>query len=110
MWGPTTSRSRTTCDSAVCTNGTLSRIADSVETEQTNASAEVLSGAKAVLADADAGERQLRFALVRAVESLGEVLRVAESRGARIPAPDYDEPGPEGDPGEVWRALEEVVW
>ncbi len=96
--------------SAACTDGALSRIADSVETEQTDAGAEVLSGAKAVLADADAGERQLRFALVRAVESLGEVLRVAESRGARLSVPDCDEPGPEGDPSQVWEALEGITW
>ena len=45
---------------------------------------EVLAGSRAVLADAAAGERAVRFALTRAVESLEDVLRVAVSRGQRI--------------------------
>jgi hypothetical protein len=41
-----------------------------------------------VLRDTEAGERAVRFALVRALESLGDVLRVAVSRGERIPGQD----------------------
>ncbi|MEU5418756.1 GntR family transcriptional regulator [Streptomyces sp. NPDC020799] len=96
--------------SAACADGALSRLADSVETEQTTAGAEVLTGAQAVLADADAGDQQLRFALVRAAESLGEVLRVAKSRGARLSVPDHDESGPDDDPSGAWDALEEAAW
>ncbi|MEU7718062.1 hypothetical protein [Streptomyces tibetensis] len=62
----------------------LSRLADDIEAAQLASAEQVLAGAKAVLGDAGAGERALRFALVRAVESLGEVLRVATSRGERI--------------------------
>ncbi|MFB7187189.1 hypothetical protein ACFCZT_18245 [Streptomyces sp. NPDC056230] len=43
-----------------------------------------MAGAEAVLADQATGELAFRYALTRAVESLREVLRVAESRGARI--------------------------
>ncbi|MFE9773836.1 hypothetical protein ACFYOV_19625 [Streptomyces sp. NPDC005931] len=62
----------------------LSRIADDVEAAQLRSGEEVLGGARAVLADRGAGERAVRFALVRAVESLEDVLRVAVSRGGRI--------------------------
>ncbi len=44
-----------------------------------------MAGAKAVLADPAAGERAIRFALTRAVESLDDALRVAVSRGRRMP-------------------------
>ncbi|MFF6999477.1 hypothetical protein ACFY93_31685 [Streptomyces sp. NPDC008313] len=61
----------------------LSLLADDVEAAQLDSGAQVLAGARAVLADAGAGERAVRFALTRAVESLGEALRIAESRGER---------------------------
>ncbi|MFG2784871.1 hypothetical protein ACGFY7_44510 [Streptomyces prunicolor] len=38
-----------------------------------------------LLADPKAGERAVRFALTRASESLGDVIRSAVSRGGRIP-------------------------
>ncbi|MEV5428282.1 hypothetical protein [Streptomyces sp. NPDC052701] len=63
----------------------LSRLADEVEAAQLRSAGQVLAGARAVLGDAGAGERAVRFALVRAVESLQDVLRVAVSRGERIP-------------------------
>ncbi|CAL9504223.1 hypothetical protein [Streptomyces griseomycini] len=62
----------------------VSRIADDVEAAQLRSGEEVLGGARAVLADGKAGERAVRFALVRAVECLEDVLRVAVSRGQRI--------------------------
>ncbi|MGW0474524.1 hypothetical protein [Streptomyces coeruleorubidus] len=58
----------------------LSRLADDVEAAQLASAEQVLAGAKAVLGDPKAGERAVRFALTRAVESLGDVLRVAVSR------------------------------
>ena len=64
--------------------GALSLLADSVEASQLGSAEEVLAGSKAVLGDATAGERAVRFALTRAVESLEDVLRVAVSRGQRI--------------------------
>lgn len=65
----------------------LSRLADDVEAAQLGSGEQVLEGARAVLADPEAGERAVRFALTRATESLEDVLRVAVSRGARIPHP-----------------------
>ncbi|MBB6415123.1 hypothetical protein [Streptomyces sp. AK010] len=59
----------------------LSLLADDVEAASLDSAEQVLAGAKAVLEDAKAGERAVRFALTRAVESLGDVLRVAISRG-----------------------------
>src|SRR5205823_2487519 len=64
----------------------LSLLADDMEAAQLDSGEQVLVGARAVLADAKAGERAVRFALTRAVESLADVLRVALSRGHRIPA------------------------
>ncbi|MGI5426812.1 hypothetical protein [Streptomyces sp. CA-179760] len=63
----------------------LSQLADDVEAAQLASAEQVLAGARAVLEDAEAGERAVRFALTRAVESLGDVLRVAVGRdsGAR---------------------------
>ncbi|MFJ9245502.1 hypothetical protein [Streptomyces sp. NPDC101776] len=63
----------------------LSRLADDVAAAQLDSGEQVLAGAKAVLADPRAGERAVRFALTRASESLGDVLRIAISRGERIP-------------------------
>ncbi|MER6122029.1 hypothetical protein ABT173_04910 [Streptomyces sp. NPDC001795] len=62
----------------------LSRLADEVEAAQLASGEQVLIGAGAVLADAKAGEHAVRFALTRAVESLGDTLRIAASRGARL--------------------------
>jgi hypothetical protein len=59
----------------------LSQLADDVEAAQLASAEQVLAGARAVLGDPKAGERAVRFALTRAVESLGDVLRVAVSRG-----------------------------
>ncbi|CAM5244446.1 hypothetical protein [Streptomyces fumanus] len=61
----------------------LSRLADDIEEAQLASAAQVLVGCKGVLKDAKAGERAVRFALVRAVESLEDVVRVAVSRGGR---------------------------
>ncbi|GAA2606280.1 hypothetical protein GCM10010424_67640 [Streptomyces lienomycini] len=47
---------------------------------------QVLTGARAVLADRKAGERAVRFALTRAPESLEDVLRDSVSRGERVQA------------------------
>ena len=70
----------------------LSRLADDMEAAQMNSGEQVLVGAKAVLADAKAGERAVRFALTRATESLEDVLRIAVSRGERIEAGDRHGP------------------
>ncbi|MEU0300205.1 hypothetical protein ABZ252_12165 [Streptomyces sp. NPDC006175] len=61
----------------------LSRLADDVEAELIACGRDVLGGAESVLADRAAGERAVRFALVRTTESLRDVLRVAECRERR---------------------------
>ncbi|MGW6456292.1 hypothetical protein ACWF94_10260 [Streptomyces sp. NPDC055078] len=75
------------------TGSVVSRIADEIEEAQTNAAATVIQGIQAVLDDRNAGVRECRFALTRAQEVLRDLLRVAESRGDRLPTPDSWEPG-----------------
>lgn len=66
-------------------DGRLSVLADDVEAAQLDSGEQVLTGSRAVLADPKAGERAVRFALTRATECLEDVLRIAVSRGGRIP-------------------------
>ncbi|MEU0115064.1 hypothetical protein ABZ137_15365 [Streptomyces bobili] len=63
----------------------LSRLADDLEEAQLDSGEQVLAGARAVLSDPKAGERAVRFALTRATECLADLLRIAVSRGERIP-------------------------
>lgn len=65
--------------------GPLSRLADEIEADQLRDGADVLGGARAVLDDLRAGEDTLRRALRAVTQVLGDVLRVADSRGARLP-------------------------
>ncbi|MEU6327278.1 hypothetical protein ABZ851_08325 [Streptomyces sp. NPDC047049] len=74
--------------SADGTGGVLSRLADEIEAEQLCDGADVLKGAVAVLDDGKAGEHALRLALRATTQAFGNVLRVADSRGARLPVPD----------------------
>lgn len=69
---------------------TLSRLADEIEADQLRDGADVLKGAQAVLDDHKAGEYALRLALRATAQCLGDVLRIADSRGARLPQP-YDD-------------------
>ncbi|MEW1719606.1 hypothetical protein [Streptomyces sp. NPDC093109] len=71
--------------------GTVSRLADDVEEAQTSVAAEMRDDAIAVLTNRKARAGDLRLALARVTEALGDVLRVAESRGARLPLPDDDD-------------------
>ena len=66
-------------------HSSLSLLADSVEVAQLDSAERALSGARAVLADADAGEHAVRGALARAVDALTDVIRIAVSRGGRSP-------------------------
>ncbi|MFF2845555.1 hypothetical protein ACFVT5_04390 [Streptomyces sp. NPDC058001] len=68
--------------------GALARIADEIEAVQLRDGADVLKGAQAVLDDRKAGEYALRLALRAATHCLGDVLRIADSRGARLRVPD----------------------
>ncbi|MEV4501130.1 hypothetical protein [Streptomyces klenkii] len=71
--------------------GKLSRYADAVEAAQMDIGAEVLADAEKLLANPKARCDHLRTALQQTAKSLGDVLRVAESRGGRLPSPDPDE-------------------
>jgi hypothetical protein len=69
----------------------LSRLADEMETVQLSMGAEVLDHARRVMDDPKASVGELRYAGVHLIECLRDVLRVAESRGMRLPVPDSEE-------------------
>jgi hypothetical protein len=62
----------------------LSRMADELEAELLGSAAYVLDAAKSILDEPGAGKRELSFAGVRLAEALGDALRIAASRGARL--------------------------
>ncbi|MCZ4606918.1 hypothetical protein O3S80_24795 [Streptomyces sp. Lzd4kr] len=62
--------------------GPVSRLADTVERVQLGMADDILDHAADMLADRRATPAQLRFLLARMSESLTDVLRIAESRGA----------------------------
>jgi len=70
-------------------NGYLSRVADNVESVQLGMADDLLDHAADMLSDPPATSAQLRFLLARMSESLTDVHRIAESRGARLPSPAY---------------------
>jgi hypothetical protein len=76
--------------------GYLSRVADQIESVQLGMGAELVGHARALLGDPKAGAGELRFLSARLTEALRDTLRIAESRGARLPVPDTDE---ENTPG-----------
>ncbi|MEU0740338.1 hypothetical protein [Streptomyces sp. NPDC006134] len=63
----------------------LSRMADRLEAELLDSAAYVLDAAKSLLGEPGAGKQELRFVGVRLAEALGDALRIAASRGARLP-------------------------
>ncbi|WP_406727958.1 hypothetical protein WJ438_29735 [Streptomyces sp. GD-15H] len=63
----------------------LSCLADDLEADLLDSAETVLTQAKPLLADERAGERELRFAGTRLAEALADALRIAVSRGARLP-------------------------
>ncbi|WP_319054575.1 hypothetical protein [Streptomyces europaeiscabiei] len=69
----------------------LARLADEMERVQLAMGTEVLGHARTVLEDPLAGHAEIRYAGVRLAECLADALRVAESRGQRLPVPDSDE-------------------
>ncbi|MCP9944904.1 hypothetical protein LUX12_09145 [Streptomyces somaliensis] len=82
--------------------GYLSRLADGAETAQLAAGAEVLDRARRVLDDLASPYTEVRYAAIRLAECLADALRVAESRGLRLPAPDAGDPdagAPDGGGG-----------
>ncbi|MFE9456306.1 hypothetical protein [Streptomyces californicus] len=71
----------------------MSRLADDMEDVQLDMGAEVLEAAGKILADPMAPHAEVRYTALRLSECLSDVLRVAESRGVRIPVPDDEEAG-----------------
>ncbi|MEU9626304.1 hypothetical protein AB0D89_05715 [Streptomyces luteogriseus] len=69
----------------------LSRLADDLEAVQLATGADVLGHARKVLDDPASPYREVRFAGLRLAECLTDALRVAESRGMRLPVPDTED-------------------
>lgn len=67
--------------------GRVSRAADDVEDAQLDLAAGLLDHAADMLADDRATAPQLHYLAACLAESLHQVCRVAESRGARLPTP-----------------------
>lgn len=65
--------------------GYLSRLADAMEVRQLAEGMEVLGQARQVLDDLMSPYAEVRYAAIRLTECLSDVLRVAESRGLRLP-------------------------
>ncbi|AIA03133.1 hypothetical protein [Streptomyces sp. NPDC056405] len=77
----------------------VSRLADDVEDVQLEMASDVQEAAEKVLTDPMSPHAEVRYTAIRLTESLREVLRIAESRGARIPVPDDgDREGDEESP------------
>ncbi|MFF2731576.1 hypothetical protein ACFVS9_27180 [Streptomyces sp. NPDC058008] len=76
--------------------GAVSRIADRIENAQLSMAGDLLGHAADLLADRRSTGVQVHYLACRLAESLGDVRRVAESRGRRLDA-DADADGPDGD-------------
>lgn len=68
--------------------GYVSRLADELEAVQLAMGADVLGLARNVLDDPLSPYTEVRYAGLRLAECLTDALRVAESRGLRLPPPD----------------------
>jgi hypothetical protein len=68
--------------------GYLSRLADNIESVQLGMGRDLLGHAQELLEAPTAGTRELRFLSARLTEALRDVLRVADSRGARLVVTD----------------------
>ncbi|MFH8366195.1 hypothetical protein [Streptomyces sp. NPDC018031] len=77
----------------------LWRLADDMEAVQLRMGAEMIQHARAVAGDAKADSRQLRYVVHRLAEALADALRVADSRGMRLAAPDDGAAAVPGDAG-----------
>ncbi|OEJ96185.1 hypothetical protein [Streptomyces thermolilacinus] len=66
--------------------GYISKVADRIESVQLGMAAELLGHVAELLSDRRATSDQLRYAVARMAESLRDVHRIAESRGARLSA------------------------
>jgi hypothetical protein len=66
-------------------SGKLSRLADEMEVAQLSMADDVLGEARKVLGDPLSPHAEVRYAGIRLAECLADVLRIAESRGMRLP-------------------------
>ncbi|MFE8991992.1 hypothetical protein ACFYMI_30040 [Streptomyces collinus] len=89
----------------------LSRLADELEALQLATGTDVLGHARKVQDDPASPYAEVRFAGLRLAECLTDALRVAESRGMRVPVPDTEgtEAG-EGAHGQVTRNVRSGLW
>ncbi|NBE54774.1 hypothetical protein [Streptomyces boluensis] len=71
-------------------DGYLTRIADNVESVQLDMAGELLDHIDDLLTGPGATSDQLRYGLARMSESLRDVKRIADSRGARLSGPVAD--------------------
>lgn len=71
--------------------GYVSRLADDLEAMQLATAADVLGLARPLLDDPSSSYTEVRYAGIRIAECLSDALRVAESRGMRLPVPDEQE-------------------
>ncbi len=72
-------------------SGPLSRLADDMEAVRLAMAAEMIRLARKVQDDPLSPYVEVRYAGVRLAECLNDVLRVAESRGMRLPAPNAED-------------------
>ncbi|MFF7145889.1 MULTISPECIES: hypothetical protein [Streptomyces] len=68
--------------------GYLSRLADNMEATQLGLAVELFQEAKQVLKERQWTPGELHLLAVQLTEALGNVHRIAVSRGARLPTPD----------------------
>ncbi|MER7055175.1 MULTISPECIES: hypothetical protein [unclassified Streptomyces] len=68
--------------------GIVSRLADETEARQLAEGLDVLRCARRLLADPLSPNAEVRYTAIRLTECLADVLRVAESRGRRLPGAD----------------------
>ncbi|ASQ96644.1 hypothetical protein [Streptomyces sp. 11-1-2] len=68
--------------------GYLSRLADEMEAVQLQMGAELIGHARLLLRDRKSDVRELRYLSDRLIEALRDALRIAESRGGRLPVSD----------------------
>ncbi|MFF5567161.1 hypothetical protein ACFY7Z_22440 [Streptomyces sp. NPDC012623] len=75
----------------------LSRLADQMEEVQLQAGNVLLGHAADMLKDDKVQPWELRYLSARLYEALRDALRVAESRGDRLPQPEDDDPDHDDD-------------
>ncbi|MFV0135033.1 hypothetical protein ACLGIH_17720 [Streptomyces sp. HMX87] len=68
--------------------GLVSRLADATEARQLAEGMDVLGSARRVLDDPLSPNAEVRYTAIRLTECLADALRVAESRGRRLPVVD----------------------